>query len=83
MSHQLAAGLHRSREGLGISSVPPDGIPGPPSPQSSNTLRSLHPTGLQEVEQLTWQFHLDSVSTPHPGKVSPQSGPTPLGGRGV
>jgi hypothetical protein len=35
-----------------------------------------------EVDQLTWQSHPDSV-TPLTRKVSPQSGPIPLGGRGV
>jgi hypothetical protein len=62
--------------------VPPKGIQDPPLPQSSNPLRSLAPTGLQrEVNQLAWQFCLDSVSSQ--GKVNPQSGPVPLGGKGV
>jgi hypothetical protein len=42
--------------------MPPEGIPGPPSLQSSNPLSRLDPTGLQgEVDQLTWKFHLYSV----------------------
>jgi hypothetical protein len=63
------AGLHLSREGLGIEQggAPPDGILGLPLPQSSNPLSSLDPTGLQgEVDQLTWQFCLDLVSLPIP-----------------
>jgi hypothetical protein len=62
-----------SREGLGTKwdVVPPDGIPGPPSPQNSNPLSSLDPTGLHgEVDQLAWSFCLDlvSLSLPLPGK---------------
>jgi hypothetical protein len=43
---------------------PPNGIPGPPSLQSSNPLSSLAPIGLQrEVDRLAWQFNLDSVNS--------------------
>jgi hypothetical protein len=80
LSHQPVAGLHWSREELGTKQggMPPDVIPGPPSPWSCNPLSSLAPAGLQgEVDQLTWQFHPDSVS--------PQgnSGPVPLGRKEV
>jgi hypothetical protein len=54
--------------------MPPNGIPGPPLPQSFSPLSSVAPTGLEgEVDQLTWQYHLDPVSPW--GKVNPQSVP--------
>jgi hypothetical protein len=68
-------GLPQSREGLGTKQggMLPNGIPGLPSPWSSHPSSSLTLTGLQrEMDQLSWQFHLDSVSPLR--KVSPQSG---------